>query len=104
MKAIKQPFDTKNFGKTDRANELMDAMREPLSYWRYVNTSSLIVLHKSVAVKEYEESKQISRERYCYSKHPKFAMVFCRRKPGHEGKHRSYSGIRWDGLIGSKRC
>jgi hypothetical protein len=132
MKAIKQSFDTNNFGKTDRANGLMDAVgcikkicvgidlndkmfekpnksdvswvggeflvyvkKSWVSYGRHANTSSFMALHKPVAAKEHEESERISRERYCYSEHPKFMMVFCRRKPNHEGRHRSYSGIIW---------
>ena len=89
--------------KTDEClvcgNELVFVESDWMTYWRHVHTSSLMALHRPIAKKEYEEAEQRSRERYCYSEHPKFTMVFCRKKPNHEGKHRSYGGFEWKQMV-----
>ena len=86
--------------KTDECmicgNTLVLVEKEWMSYWRHINKLSGVDKHKPVALREYEEVEKKSKMNYCYSEHPKLLMVFCRRKPNHDGKHRSYSGFEWD--------
>lgn len=80
--------------------------KEWMSYWRHVNTPPGTDKHRPVALREYEEDEKRSKERYCYSEHPVFLMLFCRLKPHHEGKHRSRGGFEWERMVSSetKRC
>lgn len=76
-------------------NTLVLVKMEWMSYWRHIKMLSGVDKHKPVALKDFVAEKR-AKERYCYSEHPDFSVVFCRLKPNHEGNHRSYGGLEWE--------
>ena len=78
---------------------LIPIKKAQMSYWRHLRIPSGFDLHKPWAAKEFEDNEKKGITRFCYDKHPIFMMIFCRRAPNHEGKHRSYGGIEWSQMV-----